>query len=172
MASAMRAATLAATHPCMASAADPLLRSAEGQRLPWPLRRGFAAGRIGRGRVVRAAGSGGQPRTLCRLGTCKTTRGGFVAQFSACEDGESAADTESLSGTHTGVATFLFIQACELICGRCNTLEERRQKLTCAPANTRQMPTTQPLGTCMDRHGGSTGADQLLPGSAAVVVRG
>lgn len=40
--------------------------------------------------------------------------GGFVAQFSACLDKQTAADTKGLSGTtYTGAATFTFIQAIE-----------------------------------------------------------
>eukprot|EP00892_Ulva_mutabilis_P001307 jgi/Ulvmu1/11177/UM072_0013.1 len=44
----------------------------------------------------------------------KGTKGGLAVQFGACKDSQTAADTASLSGgTHTGAATFLFIQACE-----------------------------------------------------------
>lgn len=57
----------------------------------------------------------------------KGTNGGFAVQFGACKDSQTAADTASLSGgTHTGAATFLFIQACE-------RLLKHQQPLTCGP---------------------------------------
>ena len=61
---------------------------------------------------------------LCRK--YKGTNGGLAVQFGACKDSQTAADTASLSGgTHTGAATFLFIQACE-------RLIKHQQPLTCA----------------------------------------
>eukprot|EP00983_Pelagomonas_calceolata_P068482 1149945-Pelagomonas_calceolata.AAC.1 len=44
----------------------------------------------------------------------KSTSGGTVVSFSACQDSQVAADTHLMSGTaHTGAATYAFIQAVE-----------------------------------------------------------
>ena len=61
---------------------------------------------------------------MCRV--YKGTRGGLAVQFGACKDSQLAQDTAALSGgTHTGAATYLFIQSVE-------QLIAHQQPLTCA----------------------------------------
>eukprot|EP00892_Ulva_mutabilis_P001305 jgi/Ulvmu1/11175/UM072_0011.1 len=86
---------------------------------------------------------------LCPMGTNKATAGGMAVQFSACEDSESAADTWSLSGVmHTGVATFLFIQSCELIISRGDPLTYRAMLME---MSTRQRKHEQERAKLMSR---------------------
>ena len=59
-------------------------------------------------------------------------RTGLAVQFGACKDSQTAADTNALSGgTHTGAATFLFIQAIE------HLSKAGAHNITCVPLRDR-----------------------------------